>query len=807
MFRNYLITAFRNLKKNRAFAFINILGLALGIGCSLVIFKVIMYELSYDQHQENLDKIYRVSRLSIYPDFLDRGMGSPNPLGPAIKADYPEIKEVTRTFYSGDAQINIKHEDGKLESFWLEEGGGLKKNAFFKVFTIAWIVGKKETALSEPFSAVISKSMAEKLFQLPENEVSKALGRNISYEKDFKVVGVMEDPPSATNLPFEILLSFNDQSVANPYFYEGKEWNSTSSATNTYVLVGDGFDLKDFELKLVETVRKYYDEEETKRRKFIPQPFATIHFDKQHGAYQETISKSFLYALGIIALFLVLTACINFINLATAQAANRAKEIGIRKAIGGLSGQLITQFMSEIALITLMAMVVGLAVAEMGFLALEDIISYRIELDLSNDLPAVAFLVLLFLTVSVVSGFYPSVLLARMNTILALKSKITTKKNAGGLSLRKGLVVFQFAISQFLIIGTLVVSAQMKYFNEKDLGFDQEAIVNADVPNLDKVKLERFKHKVLESPRITDITFALSQPTGNSNSMSNFNYAPLNSEDSYRANFKGCDENYLDFFGLTLLAGRNLRKSDSTLNIVVNRKIADLMGFRDNYEGAIGETLKTGWNGDKKIIGVMDDFHTQSLDGEIDYTILIFEPRLFYSMSFKISSMTDSKEALADFSDVWEEVYPEDVVDYQFYDESLAEEYETEQRVFSLLRIFSVISILIGCLGLYGLISFIAINRTKEIGVRKALGASVFTILRLFSKEILTLTIIAFLIAAPFAYFVMSGWLEDYAYRIVLGHQFFTVSFGITLLIAALTISHRSISTAMINPAKTLKDE
>ncbi|MEO9474241.1 MAG: ABC transporter permease [Cyclobacteriaceae bacterium] len=807
MFKNYIITALRNLKKNKVFAFINILGLALGIGCSLVIFKVIMYELSYDKHQENLNNIYRISRLSIYPDFLDKGMGSPNPLGPAIQADYPEIEKVVRTFYIGDAQINVEREDGELDKFLFDEGVAFVENAFFEVFTVEWIAGNQNAALLEPYTAVISKSMAQKLFHLKENEVGLALGKSISYEKDFKVVGVIGDPPSATNLPFEILLNFESQAVANPYYYEGKEWNSTSSATNTYVLVNDGFDVEAFELKLVDTVIKYYDEEETAKRKFIPQPFATLHFDKEHGAYKETISIGFIYALGIIALFLILTACINFINLATAQAANRAKEIGIRKAIGGLSTQLITQFMAEIALIVLVAMIVGLAISEMGFIALEDIIGYRITLDFTNDLPTWTYLFTLFITVTAVSGFYPSILLARMNTILALKSKITAKSNSGGLSLRKGLVIFQFAISQFLIISTLVVSAQMKYFNEKDLGFDKEAIINADVPSLDRIKLERFKNVVLESPRIKDITFAISQPTGNSNSMSNFNYAPLNSESSYRANFKGCDEKYLDFFDLKLLAGRNLRKTDSTLNIVINRRIADLMGFKDDYEAVIGETLHTGWNGDKKVIGVMDDFHTQSLSGEIDYTILIYEPRIFYSMSLKISSMTESKEALADFSRAWEEVYPEDVVDYQFYDEALAEEYETEQRVFSLLRIFSLISILIGCLGLYGLISFIAINRTKEIGVRKALGASIFTILKLFSKEMLSLTAVAFFVAAPFAYFVMSGWLEDYVYRISLGYEFFALAFGITLVIAALTISHRAISTAMINPAETLKDE
>ena len=228
MFKNYLITALRNLKKNKVFAFINILGLALGIGCSLVIFKVIMYELSYDKHQENLNNIYRVSRLSIYPDFLDKGMGSPNPLGPAIKADYPEIKEVVRTFYIGDAQINVEREDGELDKFLFDEGVAFTEKTFFKVFTVEWIAGDKNTALSQPYTAVISKSMAQKLFHLSENEVRSAIGKSIRYEKDFKIVGIVGDPPSTTNLPFEILLNFENQDIANPYYYEGTNWNSRS---------------------------------------------------------------------------------------------------------------------------------------------------------------------------------------------------------------------------------------------------------------------------------------------------------------------------------------------------------------------------------------------------------------------------------------------------------------------------------------------------------------------------------------------------------------------------------------------------
>lgn len=806
MLRNYIKTTLRTLKKNKAYAFINIIGLALGIGCSLVIFKVIMFELSYDDHHENRNDIYRISRESIYPDHVEKGMGTPHPLGPAIKADYPEIKEVVRTYFIGGGQINVTGDHGELKKFLIDDGIGFTENAFFKIFTTEWIVGDKETALTEPNTVVLTQSAVRQLFGLKEGEEIEAMGKLVNNEVDFKVVGIIKDFPESTILPFTMLFEYDGQKESNPYYWEGKEWGSTSSATNTYILTESGFDPLSFEEKLIGFVEKYFSKEESQRRRCILQNFSGLHFDREYGTYNNSIPFSLIYALGIIALFLVLTACINFINLATAQAANRAKEIGIRKAIGVKTGQLIAQFMSEISLITFISMIVALAIAEILFISLEDLLGYRLFLDFANDPASVVFLVTCFLLVSIISGLYPSLLLSRMNAILALKSKITSQKNSGGLSLRKGLVVFQFAISQFLIVGTLIVTAQMKYFQEKDLGFDSEAIINSYLPDQDEVKRDRFRSLLLESPSISDITFALSQPTGESNSNSSFNYAPMESENNYRATFKVCDEYYFDFFDLELLAGRSLRKTD-TFQIVINRRIADLIGFKNNYDSAVGKMLHTGWDGDKKIVGVMENFHSQSLGDEIEFALLIYIPRVFYSLSFKVGSMTNMEEGLEHFKKTWEEVYPKYVIDYTFYDEQLGEMYEMEQSIASLLKIFALISIFIGCLGLFGLISFIAINRKKEISVRKVLGASVFTILKVFSKEMFILITIAFCCSAPFAYFLMNKWLEGYIYRIELGYEFFALSFLITLAIAALTISHRAISTALINPAKTLKDE
>lgn len=808
MLKNYFKTAFRNLLRKKAYSLLNIVGLALGIGCSLVIYKVIVFEKSFDTHQENFENIYRISSESIRPSGVEKGMGTPHPVGPAIIEEFPEIQAVTRTNYVWGDQMNVREGDN-VKKFLYEDGVVFVENSFFDLFTVEFKAGDPKTALTEPSTVVIAESESRKLFGLGEGAEVEAIGKTLNYgnQKDFKVVGIIADPVEETNFPFKLLFEYDSQGEVNPYYSEGKEWNSTSSNTNTYMLVGEGFEQAAFDEKMLEFVDKYYDEGESKRRRFVSQPLATIHFDDDYGNYTYSTSKELILALSFIAAFLVLTACINFINLATAQAANRSKEIGIRKAIGGYTTQLVVQFFSEITVISFLSVLMSLAVAEFMFVQLEDIIGTRLTLDLFSDLSTIGFLLVLFIGVSFLSGFYPSILLSRMNTVLALKSKINSKNHSGGLNLRKTLVIAQFTISQFLIIGTVIISAQMDYFLTKDLGFDQEAIVKTYMPERDVTKSARFKQHLLSDPTITDVTFGLSAPTGNSNSHSNFNYAPLDSEEDYSASFKCADNRYMDVYGLQLLAGRNFVENDSSGYLIINEKTAKLMGFGGNYEEAIGQTLPTGWNGDKKVIGVMNDFHSQNLSEELDYVFLIYEPRAFYEIAFKTAPNTDVKKAVTHFEDAWEEVYPEYVVDWQFFDEELASRYEQEQNIAALMNTFTIVSILIGCLGLYGLISFIAANRTKEVGIRKVLGASVFGIIRKFTLEVLILVGIAFAVAAPLAYLLLTEWLSSYTFRIEIGADFFIVAFFATLFIAVLTVSYRTISTALINPARTLKDE
>lgn len=809
MLKNYLKTALRNLSRNKAYSILNVVGLALGIGCALVIFKVINFEKSFDTHHANYENIYRVVGEQIYPDKVDRGMGTPHPVGPAIRTDFPEIREVARVHYIWGDQINVK-EGQNIKKFMLDEGVVFTENSFFSIFDVDFVAGDKSTALNELKTAVISESLARKFFNLEPGSESESIGEIVNYsnQEDFKIVAVIADPPEATNFPFTLLLNYDGQIATNPYYGEGKRWNSTSSNTNTYMLVPDSFNPDDFNNQLIGMVDKYYEEGVSERRRFVVQPLSEIHADDVYGNYVYATPNELLTALSFIAVFLVLTACINFVNLATAQAANRSKEIGIRKAIGGYTGQLVFQFFTEITLITLFAVFCSLAIAEFMFTYLEDVIGTRLQLDLFNGLQTLGFIFLLLILVSFLSGFYPSILLSRMNTVMALKNKITAKNNSGGLNLRKALVIAQFAISQFLIIGTVIISAQMNYFLTKDLGFEKEAIVKSYLPERDPVKNERMRQLLKEDPTIENVTFSLSSPTGNSNSHSNFNYAPLESEDSYEASYKPADEEYMELYGLELLAGRGIQKDDSINYVVINQKTADLMGFKDNYEGAIGERLTSGWRGQLlKVVGVMKDFHSQDLREDFQFVFLLPDKDVYYEVAIKSSEGSDVRKAITKFEDVWEKVYPEYIIDWQFFDEELAENYEREESIATLMSTFTIISILIGCLGLYGLIAFIAANRTKEVGIRKALGASIFVIIRSFTMEVLVLVTISFIIAAPLAYYILSQWLNDYQFRIDMGIGFFALAFLATLIVATLTVSHRTITTALINPAKTLKDE
>ncbi|MEM7299361.1 MAG: FtsX-like permease family protein, partial [Bacteroidota bacterium] len=521
------------------------------------------------------------------------------------------------------------------------------------------------------------------------------------------VVGVYKDFPVTTDYPFKLIASYPTLEGLNVYDNGMESWNYTSSSTNCLALLDKDANPMDLERQFPDFVDKYKGEDESRFESFKLQPFGDIHFNRQLYNYSErTINKEVLLALGVIGLILIITACINFINLATAQAIKRSKEIGIRKVLGGYRTQLVVQFLSETFIITFFALLVSLGVAELLLINLTEILSYRLYLDPFGDMLFLAFLFGITAFVGVLSGLYPSFLLARINAISALRAKLGSS-SAGGFSLRRALVIFQFGISQLLIICTVIVNSQMDYFYSKGLGFETDGILLTYLPENDKNQLDRLEQELLSHPEIEKVSFNISAPTGENNFSANFSYTPLQMEEDPHANFKLIDEKYFDLFNLNLLAGRALNERDSN-TVVVNRQIVKFMGLA-NPEEAIGEKLNGGGirgSNQMTIVGVVDDYHTYSLHDKLEFVIMMYAPDLFFEAGIKYTN-AGKENVLKIVEEEWSKVYPAYVFDYDFLDEQLVERYQDEQGMAKLLTIFSVIAIFIGCLGLYGLITFL----------------------------------------------------------------------------------------------------
>ncbi len=793
---------------------LNVFGLALGIGCSLVIYRVITYELSYDKHHENFENIYRVTRADHQPDKIEYGSGVPHPLGKAIRDDYSFIDKVAKVDYQYGAIVASWEGDKQLRRLNEETGIAYVIPEFFDVFTFKSVSGDLAKGVEETNSTVISDEWAKKYFDLTDATLEQVIGQRLTVDSKLSLTikGVFQAAPENSDFPFHLMIHYDNLKDTNPYYEDGTRWNSTSSSTNVYLLIKNEADRDQLKASFPEFVKKYYDEESVEDLEFDLQPLADVHFNGEYENYGDrTMDMRLIMALGVVGLFLIITACINFTNLATAQAVKRSKEIGIRKVMGGHRLQLLVQFYSETFIITAIAALISLAIAELFLIRLEDILGYRLSVNLIGNPKMLLFLILAVFSVTILAGFYPSLILSRMNPVLAIKNKITSDRHTGGLSLRRGLVVIQFAISQALIIGTIVVLMQMRFIQSQPLGFEKDAILNVYIPDQEHPQtLETMRNRLLAISGVEDVSFALGPPLAGSNSNSNFSYPDGGVTDQYSANFKVADERYIDFYGLELLAGRSTRPSDSLHAAVINEQVMHIMGINEPAE-AIGKKLSTGFGGEKEVVGVVKDFHIFSLHSELRPAMIIYLPEAFYQMGVKLSTSGDAvakiDNVVSEVDKIWSDTYPDFIFDYDFLDKQIADRYETEKNLSQLFLIFSCIAIFIGGLGLYGLISFLANQRVKEIGVRKVLGATVGEIIFIFSKEVVVLLGVAFVIAAPLTWWVMSGWLADFAYSTPFSPLFFVIAISISLLIALASTGYRSILAAKVNPVESLRSE
>ncbi|HYF33514.1 MAG TPA: ABC transporter permease [Chitinophagaceae bacterium] len=802
MFRNYFKTAFRNLLRNKGYAAINIVGLAVGIAACLLIFLVVQFELSFDNFHKN-NNIYRVVSEFKTPDGVFHSSGAPFPVGPALRMDYPQLKKVANILGSGNDQVTVEQAGKEPKKFLEERSVFFAEPEIFEVFHFPMLAGDPRT-LKDPNTALLTQSAAERYF----GDWKSAIGKTIKYENDevLKITGILQNVPANSDFPFQVVASY--ATLKNLHYGRNmQDWVSTFSQAYCFVVLPDNLKPSQFNKDLAAFVKKYKPAEYVNDG-LILQPLSEMHFDDRFGNYSgRTFSKDLITALTLIGIFLLVIACVNFVNLATAQAVNRSKEVGVRKVMGSNRMQLAAQFLGETALITVFAVITALVIATLVLPLLNQLLRLKLSMGLLANPAIILFLVITTLVVTVLSGLYPAMVLSSFNPITALKSRITPKM-VGGISLRRGLVVLQFAIAQVLIIGMMIVVSQMDYFRNASLGFDKDAIVNVTIPgdSVSRTKFNALRNQLAALPGIKKLTFSYASPSDNGNWSSDFKFNHSTKSTEFSANLKWADVDYFKTYNLQFVAGRPYYESDTVREFVVNETLAKKLGFT-NPQDIIGKQMDL-WDGEMvaPVVGVVKDFHVNSLRDPITAVAMGPWKDLYRQIGIKVDAKT-ATQTLAQIENIWNDTYPDYVYQMQFLDEKINNFYRQENQLSQLYKIFAAIAIFISCLGLYGLVSFMAVQRTKEVGIRKVLGATVGRIVFLFSKEFTLLIGIAFLIAGPVAYFIMHGWLENFTFRIKLGASIFVAAILLSVLIAWATVGYRAVKAALANPVKSLRTE
>ncbi|SDL26419.1 duplicated orphan permease [Catalinimonas alkaloidigena] len=797
MFLNYLKVALRNLRHYKGYGLISILGLALGITSALLIFLLVQYHLGFDAGHAKADRIYRIVSASQRPNGARSGSpGTPVPMAEAVRQDFSEVELVAPINHtSGLMSVT----EGTETRRFREDDMLFATPEFFEVFDFP-VEHQAGASLARPGTVLLTRTLAEKLFPR-QNPVGQSV--QLANRLDLTVTGVLDDPPVQSSLPFSALISYQslEEYFADP---SDLEWGSISSDHQLYVLLHEGITPEQVEARMPELAKKYKNER-AQRQDINPlQPLREVHFDERYGGFSTTVSKAQLGMLAMVAFFLILLACINFVNLATAQAVQRGREVGIRKVLGSGRGQLITQFLGETALIVISALVLTLGAVQLLLPTFNQFVGQALVFAPLRDPWLLGGLVGLTLLLTVAAGLYPALLLSGFQPAQVLKGRAQGVR-VGGLTLRQVLVGFQFVAAQVLLIGTLVVWAQTRYLQTAEMGFNREAVVTVPLPDNRPTSLETFRQRLETYPEFQQISFSNLAPASDSRWMSNFGMADQPDADVSVQLFM-TDAHYADLYRLPLLAGRMLQESDTVREYVVNEALLKVVDIA-TPEDAIGRMLRLGGGEPKPIVGVVQDFHQGSLREKINPALLMTDSREFYEAALRLAPSVPLSQALAHVEAAWTATFPEAIYSYAFLDDEIAEFYRGEERITQLLGVFAGIAIFIGCLGLYGLVSFVVTRRTKEIGVRKVLGASLASVVSLVSREFGRIALLSFLIATPLAWYLLRQWLSDFPYHVSLHPGYFVVGGMMLFGVAALSVSYQSLRAALINPVQALKTE
>ncbi len=810
MIRNYFKIAWRNLIKDKLQTGINLLGLTIGMASCLVILVYVIAQLGYDTHYADAESIYRIrtkiKKINGNSPDTDWGCASP-PIAPAMKADFPEVTEACRIVYFGEDRTPLLKVEGSDEGYY-EPRGYVADSTFFKVFDYPLIEGNTK-ALYAPNTVVLSSTLAKKLFKDTSalNKIIVLVNRD--FEAKYTVTGVFNEDYGKTHLNPNYITCMQSPGVGN--FVIHRQNFATHNFVHSYVKLKKGTSAANLEKKLPAFLNARGAKHLANmgfQKTLLLQPLEDIHLrSKGIASPIEPVSDiGYLYAILILGTIILLVACVNFINLSTARASKRAKEIGIRKVIGAGKASLTGQFLGESVLLSLFAVVISIPLVMLLLPLINDVMQSNLTVAQFLDVKILMAFIVLGIATGLLAGTYPAIILSAIKPVRILKGVFNPQSNSG--NLRKGLVVFQFVISITLITSVIVITQQLKYAQSADMGFDKENLVAINLGTTESMgQFEPLRTKLEAIPGISGVSGTNGYPSFHVRDDTGL-YLPGQDPSNQTIVFQnGVDDNYFKTVGTTLLKGRNLRPGDNERgNIIVNE--ATLQAFDISLENAVGSKLIQTFDGRTihfEIVGVVENYLFASLKEAINPIMNYYDSTPDW-MIVKTES-ANLKSLIPQMENAWKTINPNTPFVYNFIDNEVAKLFVEEQRLSKISSLFTFLAILISCLGLFGLVSFVAEQMKKEIGIRKVLGASIQTVVRLMTKDYIMLVAIAFVIAAPIAYYLMQQWLEDFTYRIEVEWWVFLLAGGFALGIAFLTVGFQSVKSAMANPIQSLRTE
>jgi len=810
MFNNYFKISLRNLWKNKAFSAINIIGLAIGISASLVIFLIVQYDFSFDKFEKDGDRIYRVVTNMKFAGEPFLTSGVPTPLHTVLKSEATGLDEVVPFLqFSEDATVTIPGTNGKSAPFKHQNGLVFTNAGYFNLLPYTWLAGSPKVALQQPNSLVLTEDRARAYF--PHTDLANIIGKQVACNDSIinTVTGIVKVPEENTDFAFKEFISVATIQAAHlENAYNWASWGSINSSAQLWIKLAKSATVASIESQLKTLIKKYNtstNKDEKNTTTFNLQPLSDLHFNATYGVYTTaTAHKPTLYGLLTVAAFLLLLGCINFINLTTAQAAQRAKEIGIRKTMGSSRKQLMLQFLNETFFITLIATVLSIGLAPLLLKVFADFIPAGLHFNLLHQPGIILFLIALVITVSFLSGFYPALVLSKYNPVLVLKNQAY----AGTAStrrawLRKGLTVSQFLIAQVFVMATIITSKQIYYMLNTDMGFKKDAIISFYIPSGDKRDAMLSQLNTLTGIQL--ISVGGGAPSSSSIGTSTMTFKDGKKEIETDVQQKTGDSNYIKLFNLKIVAGRQPHQGDTLQEMMINETYLHILGFTNPLD-IINKRI-----GNRPVVGVLADFHQQSLRTPVKP--LMFAANNKYNSDFHIALMPQNiggatwPATIDKIKAVYKQLFPDNEFYYEFFDESIANYYKSEENIDRLLKWATGLAIFISCMGLLGLVIYTTGARKKEIGVRKVLGATVGNIVSILSADFIRLVLLAFVIAVPVVWWAMQKWMENFAYKTAINWWVFAVSGVGMVVVALITLSVQTIRAARANPVNSLRTE